>query len=243
LLQSPEPEVRFGALHALRKRDDGKRSIHAQWIGETTELVMVPSALPLVTVALENAPEVTFFGDSPQLQLAQHHEINPRLLVRPDGKGQIRIVRFQPGDEDRVRLVPADLRSVLMGLQEVGATYNDMIQLLDEAKASSWVSTPIAFNPRPILGRTYQRDGESSELLIDGEMSESDFGGEDSQNVVGEDDSSNSWNWWPWSRKAEADFSSETGAKTGAKTGASEVIETPEKEKFSTLLLEAGNSP
>jgi hypothetical protein len=74
-------------------------------------------------------------------------------------------------------------------------------------------------------------------------MSESDFGGEDSQNVVGEDDSSNSWNWWPWSRKAEADFSSETGAKTGAKTGASEVIETPEKEKFSTLLLEAGNSP
>jgi hypothetical protein len=240
LLQSPEPEVRFGALHALRKRDDGKRSIHAQWIGETLEVVMVPSAIPLVTVALENAPEVTFFGDSPQLQLAQHHEINPRLLVRPDGKGQIRIVRFQPGDEDRVRLVQADLRSVLTGLQEVGASYNDMIQFLDQTKASSWVSTPIAFNPRPTLGRTYQRDGESSELLVDGEMSEGDFGGENSDTAKANDDSSDSWNWWPWSRKAESDAASETRAKAGT---SSELIETPNKEETAPLLLDAGNSP
>ncbi|MFO0066968.1 MAG: HEAT repeat domain-containing protein, partial [Pirellulaceae bacterium] len=240
LLQSPEPEVRFGALHALRKRDDGKRSIHAQWIGETLEVVMVPSAIPLVTVALENAPEVTFFGDAPQLQLAQHHEINPRLLVRPDGKGQIRIVRFQPGDEDRVRLVQADLRSVLTGLQEVGASYNDMIQFLDQTKASSWVSTPIAFNPRPTLGRTYQRDGESSELLVDGEMSEGDFGGENSDTAKANDDSSDSWNWWPWSRKAESDAASETRAKAGT---SSELIETPNKEETAPLLLDAGNSP
>jgi hypothetical protein len=239
LLQSPEPEVRYGALHALRKRDDGKRSIHAQWIGETVEVVMVPSALPLVTVALETAPEVTFFGDSPPLQLAQHHEINPRLLVRPDGKGQIRIVRFQPGDEDRVRLVQSDLRSVLTGLSEVGATYNDMIQFLDQAKAASWVSTPIAFNPRPTLGRAYQRDGESSELQIDGEMTEGDFGGQGSDSTKPKDESSGSWRWWPWGRKAEADSVTDTGSKAGA----SEAIETPEREKTTTLLLDAGNSP
>ncbi len=147
LLQFPEPEVRYGAVDALKQRAD-QSEIAFSKLGDVANLVEVPSEIPMVAVSLQYHPEVAIFGNNPPIYLADFLEVSPRLVMRLDSLGGIRVSRFSR-DGDRVNVVTPDLKSVLDAIREVGGTYNDMVQFIDTASEKGILPYPVEWNPRP----------------------------------------------------------------------------------------------
>lgn len=162
LLQESEAELRYGALLSLRRRDSHDAFAQGTPVGDGTNLitylVSIPSDKPLVTVSLQERPEIAIFGDNCAVQLRDFYEVNPRLTMRSEPDGQIRLVRFQRADEDLTAIVAPDVLSVIEGFRTIGGTYNDIVNWLDEASRQGWLSAPIVMNPRPMAGRVYHRD-------------------------------------------------------------------------------------
>ncbi len=175
LLQEDEPELRYGALLALRRRDPQDAMAQGTRIGDLVHVIQVPSEKSLVTVSLQERPEIAVFGDNCGVQMP-FFEVNARLTMRGEPDGKIRLVRFQPSDEDLTAIVSPDVLSVVEGFRTIGATYNDIVVWLDEASRQNWISAPVAMNPRPTAGRVYYRNAESkarAELAASGDVSQS----------------------------------------------------------------------
>ncbi len=148
-LQSEEPDLRNGALWSLRRRD--KKDVLAQGysIGKMVNIVNIPSANPLVAVSLEERPELALFGGNCAIAMDEFYEVNPRLTIRKQPDGRLKVVRFQPKDEDLNAIANPDLVSLAEALEKIGASYSDLVSWLDVASERGWLSSPIAMNPRP----------------------------------------------------------------------------------------------
>ncbi len=72
------------------------------------------------------------------------------MTMRPDTDGQLRIVRFQPNDEDLTAIVAPDLLSVLEGFAKWGPNTTIWVGWLEAASHHQWLSAPLAMNPVPI---------------------------------------------------------------------------------------------
>ncbi len=185
MLQDQEPELRYGALLAMRRRDPKDPQLSGRRIGELCTLLEIPSQQALVTVSLQEQPEIVIFGAPPELQLSAPIEINRHLLITPTPSGEIRLTRFttsgEPLDSDDleswedndIRIeCRRDLLDVLLGIQRLGGTYSDMVLLLDQLGRSDGLSTPIAINPRPTAGRVYDRSKKPEGLFNETESTE-----------------------------------------------------------------------
>jgi hypothetical protein len=176
LLHEEEPELRYGALLALRRRDTHDALSQGTKIGDLAHVVQIPSHKPMVAVSLQERPEIAIFGENCAVTMKEFFEVNPRLTMRNEADGQIRIVRFQPSDEDLTAIVAPDLLSVLEGFRSIGGTYNDVVTWLDEASRQNWIAAPIVMNPRPTAGRVYHRSAEAkarAELAASGDITQS----------------------------------------------------------------------
>lgn len=162
LMQIPEPEVRYGALCALRERDPKEPSIRGMQMGNVTRVVQIPAKdSPIVAFSLSKYPEIAIFGSDPQLNIPTFIRVNSRILIRPDPSGELRISRFEPGAEDQIEIVPMTLTGMVHGLVEVGASYGDIMLALMTASAENAIPYPVVVNPRPQAGRTYNRNQSS----------------------------------------------------------------------------------
>lgn len=159
LMQVPDPEVRYGALCALRERDPREPSIRGIQMGSVTRVVQIPTKdTPIIAFSLSKYPEIAIFGDDPRLNIPTFIRVNSRILLRPDPSGELRISRFEPGAEDRIQIVPMSLTGMIHGLVEVGATYGDVMLAIMAASAENAIPYPVIVNPRPIAGRTFNRN-------------------------------------------------------------------------------------
>jgi len=162
LMQIPEPEVRYGALCALRERDPKEPSIRGLQMGNVTRVVQIPAKeSPIVAISLSKYPEIAIFGSDPQLNIPTFIRVNSRILIRPDPSGELRISRFEPGADDQIEIVPMTLTGMVHGLVEVGASYGDIMLALMTASAENAIPYPVVVNPRPQAGRTYNRNQPS----------------------------------------------------------------------------------
>lgn len=163
LMQVPDPEVRYGALCALRERDPREPSIRGIQMGDVTRVVQIPTKdTPMIAFSLSKYPEIAIFGEDPPLKIPTFIRINSRILLRPDPSGELRVSRFEPGAEDRIQLVPMTLTGMIHGLVEVGASYGDVTLAVMAASAENAIPYPVVINPRPVAGRTFNRNGKAA---------------------------------------------------------------------------------
>ncbi|QDV26602.1 flagellar basal body P-ring protein FlgI [Aureliella helgolandensis] len=158
LLHVADAETRYGAVRALRYRDARDPQVTAQAIEQTGQILDIPSeGPPLVAVSLSRVPEIAFFGAPPQLTLPEFEYVNPRMMIRREPTGGFSVNHFEPGKADRSTKVSADLRSLLIGIAEVGGTYGDWVSIIRKCRDSGYMAEPVAMNPIADAGRSYNR--------------------------------------------------------------------------------------
>ena len=163
LLQIPDPEVRYGALCSLRIRDPREPMIRGIQMGNTVRVVQIQTNdTPVIALSLSKYPEIVIFGTDPSLKIDTFLRVNSQILLRPDPSGELRVSRFEPGADDRIQLVPMTLTGMIHGMVEIGASYGDIVLAIMTASAENALPIPVAVNPRPQAGRTYNRDQSST---------------------------------------------------------------------------------
>jgi hypothetical protein len=165
LLHAADAETRYGAVRALRQRDRMDARVTGQMAEQVGMILEVPSeGLPMVAVSLQDLAEVVIFGSNPELTLPAFHYINPEIIIQRSESGA-KISRFVAGKDDAIVYTGRDLRSVLTGIAEVGGTYGDWISFLRVSSQQGYMMEPLAMNPVPQAGRTFNREKDT---LIDG---------------------------------------------------------------------------
>ncbi len=166
LLHYAEPETRFGAMRALRHRDPSNAITTGFAVDKVGTILEIPSdGPPLVAVSLEKYPEVVIFGNIPRVNLREFEYINPRILIKATENNTVTISHFAPNEDDRVVQCQSDLRSVLMGIAEVGGNYGDWVSFLRECSEKHYIAEPVKINPVPSAGRVYDREKKMSVVV------------------------------------------------------------------------------
>ncbi|NNE00597.1 MAG: flagellar biosynthesis protein FlgI, partial [Pirellulaceae bacterium] len=171
LFAEPSLETRYGAFASIRGRDDGRRVLNGQMIGQSFRMYQVPStAEAAVVVSLRESPEVVIFGTPAPIKI-QKFLFGPNgLILKPDPTqpNQVRISRFQAGQDDRRMMVDNSLPNIIKGIVAVGGGYGDVMQVLRLAKDKGFMTDQLAIDPLPKPLRTYYRDGQEEQELARG---------------------------------------------------------------------------
>jgi hypothetical protein len=204
-------------------------------MGSITRVVQIPTKdTPIIAFSLSKYPEIAIFGDDPRLNIPTFIRVNSRILLRPDPSGELRISRFEPGTEDRIQIVPMSLTGMIHGLVEVGATYGDVMLAVMAASAENAIPYPVIVNPRPVAGRTFNRNQptasspwelapnggaddlpvEEIEILHEGDSSDEEFSDEGNAEIL----EVKAYPWWDYRSWTSWGKSSETNGDKESST-------------------------
>ncbi len=159
LLSLGEPETRYGAVRALRKRNPRDPLIVGDEVSRVGSLLEIPSSgQDFVAVSMVDVPEIVFFGHIPELKIPAFYNVNSSLLIQTsDNNNDLIITHFRSGQNDLTVVCDSDLRSALRGIAHVGGSYGDWVSFIRECQELKMIDTPVFMNPIPDLGRAYER--------------------------------------------------------------------------------------
>ncbi|AMV32262.1 flagellar basal body P-ring protein [Pirellula sp. SH-Sr6A] len=160
LLQESEPELRYGAFWALRQRDESDALVQGERLNDRVSMSLIASQTPLIAISLQTKQEIVCFGSTSPVTLTSTLNPTPFVTLTPVSGNQLLVTRKSSSDVIR-SVVDADTVSLLRALGAANASYNDLVQTISQLSEKKCISIPVAFNPRPMAGRIYKRDGES----------------------------------------------------------------------------------
>jgi hypothetical protein len=164
LLHTESAETRYGALRAMRQRNAQDPLVKGETLGDQMTLhVIASNGPPLVHVSRSHAAEIAVFGRDVSLKLPLVLTTASHITLKSTADGKIRLTQFAPGNEDRQAIASPSVDDVIRKLVEVGASYPEIVSLLQQAKARGQLDARIVVDALPKPGRTYNRpDGDSA---------------------------------------------------------------------------------
>ncbi|MEA1950301.1 MAG: hypothetical protein U9N87_02880, partial [Planctomycetota bacterium] len=84
-------------------------------------------------------------------------EAGPNIMVNSVGENQISISRFNVGMADQKRIVSMRVDEVIRAIVDLGGTYPDAVQMLQNAKAAKSLPSRFEIDALPRAGRRYNR--------------------------------------------------------------------------------------
>jgi len=152
LLAVKSAETRYGAFRAMWAMSPGDPMIR----GEDMEGMFRYHRLqvagpPMIHVTTSHRPEVVLFGTDHQLQLPLVLDAGPHILVNGLSGAEIKISRF--GETTQQRAVSTDVDEVIRAVVELGGTYPDVVQMLQQAKETGALASRFRVNALPEGGR------------------------------------------------------------------------------------------
>jgi hypothetical protein len=114
----------------------------------------------MVHLTRSRRPELVLFGEQQRLLTPLTVNAGPHIMVTSQGGDKVSVSRFSPNEPDRRREVPADLDQVIRAIVDVGGSYPDVVQALQEAKAGGSLPSRLEIDALPEAGRSYDRDAQ-----------------------------------------------------------------------------------
>ncbi len=176
LLASPSAETRYGAFRALWKIDASAPLVRGERLGDACALHLLDVAgPPLVHVTRTTRPEIVLFGTEHPVDSGLRAEAGSSIVVVVD-KGTATVNRFVAGEPDRIAEIPARVDQIARAIIDVGGTYPDVVQFLQQASAARSLSSRLAFDaiPSEFDGRSTIHDEASSRSRDEEEEKETD---------------------------------------------------------------------
>ena len=166
LFDEPSLESRYGSFVSIRRRDDGRRTLGGEYVGETFRMYQIDSsAPPAVVVSMVEQPEIVLFGKTGAINIQKFLFGPGGLILKPEptNPNQIRISNFQAGEDDRRLVVNNSLPAIIRGINAVGGGYGDVVYVLRKLKEKGFLEDRLAIDPLPKSLRLYYREDATSD--------------------------------------------------------------------------------
>lgn len=149
LLASSSAETRYGAFRALWRMDRDMPLVKGERCGDAFSLHVLDVKGPaLVHATRSMRPEVVLFGTEHPLDDGLRVEAGSAIVVVVEGTMAI-VSRFVPGQSDQSLETRAAIEPVIRGIVELGGTYPDVVQFLQQASSRRGLRSRLAFDAVP----------------------------------------------------------------------------------------------
>ncbi len=158
LLAVPSAETRYGAFRALWAMNPGDTLVLGERLGGQFSYHVLDTAGPAMIHATRNRrPEIVLFGQQQRFVAPLAVNAGNRVMVTSCSPDEVAVARFSVGEPDQRRVVSTRVDEVIRAIVELGGTYPDIVQALQEAKAAGALPSRFEIDALPEAGRTYNR--------------------------------------------------------------------------------------
>ncbi|MFH1919256.1 MAG: flagellar basal body P-ring protein FlgI [Planctomycetota bacterium] len=158
LLNGSSAETRYGAFRALWAMGRNDPMVMGENLGSQFSYhVLDTDGPPMIHVTRSRRPEVVLFGTDQRLNMPLMMEAGNQIMVVGSKPDEIAVSKFAVGEMDQKRMVTNRVDEVIRAIVELGGTYPDVVQALQEAKHKGVLSSRFEIDALPEAGRTYQR--------------------------------------------------------------------------------------
>ncbi|GIW92223.1 MAG: flagellar P-ring protein FlgI [Pirellulaceae bacterium] len=162
LLSEPSAETRYGAFRAMQVRNPRDPLVKGELLGDSFTLHVLPvTGEPMVHFSKTRRQEIVIFGKDVTLATPPFLLAGKRLMIKRHDADQLKVIRFEPGEEDQEVVCSNQLPDLIRTLAEQGARYEDVFQLIRAAKVGGYLQARLAVNAQPLAGRVFQRGEET----------------------------------------------------------------------------------
>lgn len=163
LLHVPSAETRYGAFRALWTVNPNDPVVMGEWLGGQFGYHVLDTSGPaMIHVTKSRRPEVVLFGRQQRLGAPFAVEAGNRILVTCTTPGEVTVAKFAPNEADQKRFVSDSVDEVIRAIVELGGTYPDVVQALQEMKAAGALQSRFEVEALPQIGRAYRRTAKST---------------------------------------------------------------------------------
>ena len=159
LLHVPSAETRYGAFYILSEVSPNDPVIAGKRLGDGVLKLhqIVSTAEPLVHISRARRTEVVLFGHQHPLRVPIMAMAGKNIVVRGDSSKSISVTQFASDGTERRETCAGDVASLITTCVEVGATYPEVVGLIQQLKTNGNLTSRVAFDAVPRMGRTYHR--------------------------------------------------------------------------------------
>jgi flagellar basal body P-ring protein FlgI len=159
LLDVNSAETRYGAFRALWAMNHHDPFVRGQQLGDQFDLHVLDVPGPkMVHVTRSFRPEVVLFGKDQHFELPLVLDAGQNILVNGQSGDKITVSKFAPGAEPQQRVVTSSVEDVIRAIVDLGGTYPDVVQALQQAKKDGSLTSRFAVDALPQPGRQYDKD-------------------------------------------------------------------------------------
>lgn len=154
LLHVPSAETRYGAFRALWAMNPQEAAIRGTSLGgQFSYHVVETSAPPMIHVTRSRRAEIVLFGRQQRFITPVALEAGNRILVTGRQADELVVSKFAPNEPDQKRTVPNEVDAVIRAIVELGGTYPDVVQALQQAKSAGALASRLEVDALPEAGR------------------------------------------------------------------------------------------
>jgi flagellar basal body P-ring protein FlgI len=156
LLEVPSSETRYGAFRALWAMNPADPLIRGENLGGQFGYHVLNTTGPeMIHVTRSFRPELVVFGHEQTLAAPFVLEAGKSILVKGTA-GKVTVSRFAARQPDQKRVVSTKLDDVVRAIVELGGTYPDVVQALQNAKSSGALSARFEVDALPEEDRQFR---------------------------------------------------------------------------------------
>jgi len=163
MLALPSAETRYGAFRSLWTMNSKDPLVRGELLGDQFHYHLLDVGGPaMIHVTRSRLPEIVVFGREPRLLTPLVLNAGNEIMVTSSGGDEISVSKYSVQDGDQKRIVSTRVDDVIRAIVELGGSYPDVVQALQEAKSSGALPVRCEGDALPEAGRGYDRlaDGE-----------------------------------------------------------------------------------
>ena len=164
LLGVPSAETRYGAFRALTVMCPDDSLVKGENFGEQFSYhVLDTKGPPMIHVTRNRRAEVVLFGLNQRFLTPLAVNAGNQIMVTSTTEGEISVSKFVPHEADQKRVVSNRVDDVIRAIVELGGTYPDVVQAIQEAKAAGCLEGRFEIDALPEAGRSYEATADEGE--------------------------------------------------------------------------------
>jgi flagellar basal body P-ring protein FlgI len=168
LLEVRSAETRYGAFRSLWAMNANDPFLRGENLGEQFRYHVLDVDGPdMIHVTHSHYPEIVLFGPDQQLRLPLVVDAGHEIMVNGLKGDRITVSRFGSEAEPQQRVVSTRVDEVIRAIVELGGTYPDVVQALQQAKAEGALVARFEVDALPQPGRPFDRyasEGRGDEI-------------------------------------------------------------------------------